>query len=92
MRLPNTKRALGERDAGILIAFRSKFDGLLLPGRHALLAAGARTLPFGSLLRLLHAVTTPGEVEFKVHYDHLHPAVIERARRAAGFRRGFASA
>lgn len=59
-----------------------------LPGRNALFAVAARTLPFGPLLRLLHAVspTTRGEVEFEVHYDHCHPVAIERAFRAAGFR------
>jgi ubiquinone/menaquinone biosynthesis C-methylase UbiE len=59
-----------------------------LPGRYALFAIAARALPFGALLRLLHAVSpaTRGEVEFDVHYDHRHPAAIERAFREAGFR------
>lgn len=60
----------------------------LVPGRYALFALAARALPFGPLLRLLHAVSpaTRGEVEFDVHYDHCHPAAIERAFRDAGFR------
>lgn len=60
-----------------------------VPGRYALFALAARALPFGPLLRILHAVSpaTRGEVEFEVHYDHCHPAAIERAFRDAGFRR-----
>lgn len=60
----------------------------LVPGRYALFALAARALPFGPLLRVLHAVipATRGEVEFDVHYDHCHPAAIERAFRQAGFR------
>lgn len=59
-----------------------------LPGRYALFALVARALPFGPLLRILHAVSpaTRGEVEFDVHYDHCHPAAIGRAFRDAGFR------
>jgi SAM-dependent methyltransferase len=60
----------------------------LVPGRNSLFGLAARLLPFGPLLRLLHLVRpeTRGQVEFDVHYDHCHPAALERVFREAGFR------
>jgi ubiquinone/menaquinone biosynthesis C-methylase UbiE len=60
----------------------------LVPGRYSLFGLAARLLPFGPLKWLVHAVRpeTRGQVEFPVHYDHCHPAALERLFRAAGFR------
>jgi SAM-dependent methyltransferase len=59
-----------------------------VPGRYSLFGTAARLLPFGPLLRLLHAVvpSSRGQVEFDVHYDQCHPAGLERAFSDAGFR------
>ena len=60
-----------------------------LPGRYAPFAVAARVLPFGPLLRLLHAVLpwSRGQVEFDVHYDHCFPEALEQAFHEAGFSR-----
>jgi SAM-dependent methyltransferase len=60
----------------------------LIPGRYSIFGTAARVLPFGPLLRVLHAVnpSSVGQVEFDVHYDSCHPDGIERAFREAGFR------
>jgi len=59
----------------------------LLPGRHSLFALGARLLPFGPLLWILHRVdpTTVDQVEFDVHYDQGTPKRLGRAFADAGF-------
>jgi SAM-dependent methyltransferase len=59
-----------------------------MPGRNALFAVAARSLPFGPLLRLVHFTmpATVGGVEFDVHYDETEPVAIERLFSEAGFR------
>lgn len=59
----------------------------LVPCRYSLFGLAARILPFGPLIRLVHAVMpwTKGNVEFPVVYDHCYPQALEREFRAAGF-------
>lgn len=61
----------------------------LIPGRWSLFGMAARFLPFGPLLKLVHAVMpwTRGQVEFEVHYDHCDPPSLERLFREGGWRR-----
>lgn len=82
--VPDVERAAREmarvtRPGGVSLHF--------MPGRYAVFALAARVLPFGPLVRLLHAVSpsTRGQVEFDVHYDRCHPAAMEATFRAAGF-------
>ncbi len=59
----------------------------IVPCRYSLFGVAARLLPFGPLVRLLHAVMpwARDQVGFPVHYDQCCPQALEREFRAAGF-------
>jgi SAM-dependent methyltransferase len=61
----------------------------LVPCRYSLFGIAARLLPFGPLLRLLHAVMphTRGQVEFSVSYDHCYSSAMRKSFEHAGFRK-----
>lgn len=58
-----------------------------IPCRYSLFGIAARVLPFGPLLRLLHAVIPEerGYTEFEVFYDHCYPSAMQSAFSEAGF-------
>lgn len=60
----------------------------LVPCRYALFAVAARLIPFSVAKRIAHNLLpeSQGVVEFDVVYHQCHPAALERAFLAAGFR------
>jgi SAM-dependent methyltransferase len=88
-------RALLEHVADVPAAVRHmarvlKPGGVALhfvPGRYSLFGMLARALPFGPLVRLVHAVMpwTRDHVGFPIYYDSCYPAALEREFLGSGF-------